>query len=153
MQGKPFKPFPESIVVLKGKNGGGNQDCHLFAVGYRFKSSPDGYLGLPESHISAYQPVHGESSFHSGLYIGCGLQLVGGILIDKGGFQFLLQVGVGRKGKSLLIFSLCIEQDQFPGNVLYLLLGIAFQLLPGTATQFIDLWVVLYPFPCTLEMR
>ena len=137
--GESFQPLFKGVVVLESQYGGGDQYCHLFAVGDCLESCPYGNFGLAETHIPAYQPIHGKFRFHSTLHICGSLQLIWCIFIYKRRFQFLLQVGVLRKCKSFLILSPGIQQNQLPGNVLYLLFGIVFQFLPCTGPKLIDL--------------
>jgi len=80
------------------------------------------------------------AGFHAHFYIGGGLQLIRGVFVNEGRLQFLLQVGVRGKGKTFLLLSFGIKQDEFPGNILYLLFGVGLQLLPGPRAQFIDSW-------------
>ena len=44
--------------MLLGKDGSGDQDCHLHAVLDCLKGGPDGDLGLAKAHIPADQTVH-----------------------------------------------------------------------------------------------
>ncbi len=122
---KLFQPFTESFVVLEGQYGGRDQYRHLFAVEDGFESSPDGDFCLSESHITANHAVHRVFFFHVLFYFLGGLELVGSILIDERGFQFVLHVVVRSEGMPFAGPALSIEFDEFLGNVFDLTLGFA----------------------------
>ncbi|MBA7592790.1 hypothetical protein ES708_34984 [subsurface metagenome] len=90
-----FESAGECLVMLQRKNGSWDEDSNLLAVSHCFKSSTDSNFCLTKSHITAYQPVHGYSMFHTILGSRCRFFLIRGILIDKRCFQLLLQVGIG----------------------------------------------------------
>lgn len=64
--------------------------------------------------------------------------MVGGILIDEGGFQLPLQEAVGTVLEPLLLAALRVEFYQVAGNILYLRLGAVFQLLPGSGAELVE---------------
>ena len=54
--------------MLQRKDGGGNQDRHLFAVAYGFESGPYRHFSLSEAYVAAHKTVHGMETLHVGLY-------------------------------------------------------------------------------------
>ena len=84
----------EVIVVLLGQDRGGHQQGHLLATHDRLEGSPDGHLGLSESHVSANESVHGLGQFHVGLGGRNGLDLIGRLLEFKAGLELPLPRGV-----------------------------------------------------------
>ena len=81
--------------MLVGKNGGGYQYGGLLAVATGFESGPNGYFRFAESHIAAYQPVHGRWLLHVTLHVFGGPGLVGCLRLNETGLQFGLQVIIG----------------------------------------------------------
>src|SRR5690554_2908896 len=70
--------------------------------------------------------------------------LVGGVFINKGGFQFGLQVGVARKGIAGFGLAPGIKGNELAGNVFDLFLGLFFHFGPGGVSQFVYLgWLAL----------
>ena len=109
--------------------------CHLLAVACSLEGSTDGYLCLAEAHIAAYETVHRAGLFHILLHLLRRLDLVGGVLIEEGAFELVLQIGVGRKGKTLLVPALGIEFDEVAGNVLDARLGTLLDALPRSCAE------------------
>ena len=72
---------------------------------------------LPKPYVAADQPVHRVRRFHIFFKVGGCFFLVGRILINKGSFQFCLQVAIGREGITLLRFTYCVKFDQVAGYV------------------------------------
>ena len=136
--GQAFQALLESLEMLIGKNGGGNEDGHLLVVRHRLESGTHGNLGLAEAYVAAYQPVHGAGAFHIRLYVGGRLALVGGILVNERRFQFPLQETVGAVLKTFLLAPLRIELYQVAGYILNLGLGTVFQFLPCAGTQLVE---------------
>ena len=133
--GKVLEPLAEGAEVLEGEHGSGHEHGGLLAVDSRLEGRPDGHLGLAEAHIAAHQAVHGSVALHVGFHGLCGLELVGGVLIDERSLELLLQIAVGTEGETLLLAALGIELDQVAGDVLELALGARLHLVPGAAAQ------------------
>ena len=76
--------------MLIGQHSGGHQHGHLFRVACSLESSTHGDFRLAESHVTAYQTVHGPCLLHICLDIIGSLQLVGGVLIEERGLQLML---------------------------------------------------------------
>ena len=124
--------------MLKRQNGCWNQHCHLFAVGYCFKSGTNRNFGFPKTHIAANEPIHRNLLFHVFLHGNGRFHLVGRVFVYKRSFQFLLKVRIGRKSETTFLASGSIQLYQFFGNVFNLQLGTVFQLLPRATSQFTD---------------
>ena len=76
--------------MLVGKNGGGYQYCHLFAIRYRFECRTYGDLCFAEAYIATNEPIHGSRLLHILLHGLHSLELVGRLFVDKGGLQLML---------------------------------------------------------------
>ncbi len=136
--GQAFQTLLESLEMLVGKDGGGNEDGNLLVVRHRLESGTYGNLGLAESYITAYQPVHGAGTFHIRLYVGSRLALVGGILVNERCFQLPLQKTVGTVLKAFLLAPLRIELYQVAGYIFNLGLGAVLQFLPRAGSQLVE---------------
>src|SRR5690554_1649069 len=80
---KLLQPLFERAVMLHGQYGGGHQYRHLLAVGDRFEGGADGHLGFSESHVAAYQSVHGRFGLHVFFYGLGGCALIGGVFENE----------------------------------------------------------------------
>ena len=120
----------EGTEMLIGKHRRWHQHSHLFTVGSSLEGSTHRYLGLTEAHITTHQTVHRLGHLHIGLHVLRGLQLIRRILIKETGLEFMLQVGVGTEGETLLTTTLGVEFDQVAGDVLDMFLRALLQFLP-----------------------
>ena len=135
--GKIFESFAEGLIMLQSQHCGWNQHRDLFVVADGFEGGPYGHLRFSESDIAANQPVHWLIQFHVFFDFGRGFELIGGILVNKGGFQSLLQIGIGAVGKTFLLQALRIQLNKVAGNVFYFALAPVFHLFPGPAAQLV----------------
>ena len=71
--------------MLVGKNGGGHEYGHLFAIRHRFECRTYGDLCFAEAHITTYEPIHGSRLLHILLHGLHSLELVGCLFVDKRG--------------------------------------------------------------------
>ena len=138
--GHSFEACLECLVMLESEDGGGYEHSYLLAVACCLEGCPYSHLRLSESYVAAHQAVHGACLFHVGLYLLCGLVLVGCVLIEEGGFQFVLQVRVGTEGKPLLAAPARIQLDEVARNVLDAFLGLLLQAVPGTRSEGRKAW-------------
>ena len=74
---------------------------------------------ITKPHISANQPVYNSGCFHIPFYGLDGLFLIGRFVVYERSLQLLLNIGIRRKSKSLLLFSPGVESYQFPDNILH----------------------------------
>ena len=95
--GKIAEPFAEGFAVLLGQQGRRAQNRHLLAGRHGLEGRADGHFGLAESHVPAYQAVHGLGILHVLLGVGDGRQLVRGFLEEERILQGLLQGRVTRE--------------------------------------------------------
>ena len=116
--------------MLVGEHGGGYEYGHLLAVDGCLEGCAYGHLRLAESHVAAHKAVHWPLFLHVGFHSLSGGKLVGRILVDKRSLKFVLQISVGREGKSFLVAARGIELDKVAGNVFELAFGALFHLLP-----------------------
>ena len=94
--------------MLIGQHSGGHQDGHLLVVGTGLESSTYSHLRLAEPHIAAHETIHRSRTFHIGLDIERGLQLVGSILVEEAGLEFVLHEAVGTESETLLLHSAAV---------------------------------------------
>ena len=128
----------EGAVVLQRKDGGRHQYGYLFAVGGGLEGGADSDLGLAEADVAADQAVHRHGLFHVLLDGLGGALLVGGVFVEERRFELLLQEAVVRVGEPGAGLAFGVEGDQFAGDVLDLVFGGLFQLLPGAGAEFVD---------------
>ena len=67
-----------------------------------------------------------------------GFGLIGRVLKDEAGLQFMLQRAVRRIGKAGLLFAGSVETDKVSSDVFDFVLGAFAQSFPSTTTQFGD---------------
>src|SRR5690606_4945574 len=127
--------------MLERKNGSGYEYRHLFAIVHGLKWGTDGHFGLSEAYIPTSEPVHGPLAFHVLFDILGGSTLVRGVLIDKGGFQFVLQIAVRTILEPLFRSAFCVQLDQVEGYFLYPRFGLVLDLFPGSRSQFVYFWL------------
>ena len=107
-----FHAVLEILVVLLGKDRGGTEHHGLVAAHDAFENGPHGHFGLAESHVPAEEHVHGNGLFH-GPFDGIdGGELVFGLHVGEGVFEFPLFRCVRSKGDSLCDFPLCINIEE-----------------------------------------
>ena len=126
------------LIMLESQHRGRHQYRYLLVVGHCLESSPDGHFRLTEAYVPTHQTVHRLVALHVRLHFLCRLQLVGCILVQEAGFQFMLQEAVGTVFKSFFLFTLRIQLNQIAGNVLNLGLRPFLDFLPCTGSQFAD---------------
>ncbi len=100
--GITLEALGEGVVMLKGEDRGGDEDCHLLWLHHGFKGGSHCHLRLAVAHISQKQSVHGGSLFHIRLYLLGAFKLILGGFEFKGGLEFALEGGVRTEGISLL---------------------------------------------------
>ena len=107
----PFEPGSKTAVVLESQD-----------------------LRLTEAHVTAHQAVHRTVALHVGLHRLGRLELIGSILVNERSLQFVLQVGVRRKGISFDRAAGGIELDQVESHLLDPLLRPVLECLPRPRT-------------------
>ena len=133
VDGQSLETVAEGVVVLEGQYGVGHKDGHLLGVAAGFEGGADGHFGLAEAHVAADEAVHGGGVLHVVLDVLGGFELVGGVLVEEGGLELLLQVAVGAVGIAARGFAFGIERDEVFGDVFDLLFGFLLEHLPGVA--------------------
>ena len=86
--------------MLKSQNRGGYKHGNLLPVIHRFKSGSDGNFSLTKTYITTHETIHWARTFHIGLYGFGGAALIWCVLVNKTGFEFVLQIGVRTKSKT-----------------------------------------------------
>ena len=135
-----FQSAGESLEVLIGQHSGRYQHGHLLRVARSLEGSTHGDFRLAKAHVATHQTVHGTRLLHICLYVVSGLQLIGGVFIEESCLQFVLQEGVWREGKTLLLATGRIQLYQVAGNVLQFLLSALLHALPLPRTQMRQTW-------------
>ena len=128
--GQILKSFAESFEMLEGQNRCGHHHGYLFGVACSFKSGAYSHLCLAETYVATHQTIHRAGAFHVGLHLGCGFQLVGGVVVKEASFQFVLHERIVTEGKSTFGAPFGIELNQVARNVFDALLGFFFQSFP-----------------------
>ena len=103
--------------MLLRQDGRRYEHRHLPSAHHRLEGTPDGHLGLAETHVAAHEPVHGPRAFHVRLHVDDGLRLIAGFGEGEGGFEFLLPGIVIGKRVAGLRFALGLDLQQFGGEV------------------------------------
>ena len=134
------KSLRKRTIMLLGQNGCWHQNRDLLAIANGFKRSAHRHFRLSKPYIATNQSVHRLRRFHISFCILHGLGLIRRILIKETRLQLHLHIIVGPKGKSLLRFSLGIQSNQLPRNVLDLFLGRLFLLIPLRTPQLVHAW-------------
>ena len=80
--------FRKSFKMLKGQNGGWDQNCDLLSVVHRFKSRANSDFRFSETYVATDQAVHRALVFHIFFYVFGRRALVRRIFINKRRFQF-----------------------------------------------------------------
>jgi len=86
--------------MLKGQNGGRYQNGDLFSVIHRFKSRANSDFRFSETYVATDQAVHRALVFHILFYVFRRGALVWRVFINKGRFQFGLQITVRIKSET-----------------------------------------------------
>ena len=106
------EPITEGLTVLLGQQGGGHQHRCLASVLNGLEHGPHGHFGLTEPDVAAHQTVHGHRSFHVGLDVFDGPELVGRLLEREGLLQLPLPGGVLGEGMAGSGDPLLVEHHQ-----------------------------------------
>ena len=131
---KGAESFHKGLEMLLRQDRRRHQDGHLLACRDGFEDGPHGHFRLAKTDVAANQTVHRRRTFHTGLDVADGFQLIFRFFIRKGFFKFLLERRIRRKSITLDDFPLGIESDEFLCQVGNGLLRLGPRLLPvGTA--------------------
>ena len=138
IDGEVLEAFGEGVEVLEGEDGGGNEYGDLLGVAYGLEGGSDGDFGLAEADVAADEAVHWCWGFHIVLDVDGGLELVGCVFVHKGGFELVLEVGVGAEGEADGGFALGVELYEVAGDVFDLFFGSLLEELPGVAAESVE---------------
>ena len=105
---KTFQSTFKGLVMLISQHGGRHQYSHLLTVASRLKSCSYGNLRLSEANIATNQTIHRSATLHIFLHFSSSFSLIGCIFIKKRCLQFMLQITVSTKGKTLFSSALRI---------------------------------------------
>ena len=132
-------PFAKGVRVLKSQDSRRNQYSDLLAIIHGFKGGTDGDFGLSESNIPTDKTVHRPLAFHVFFDIQGGFFLIRGVFKQKGGFQFVLQIGIRGVLMAFAQSSFGVDLNEVKGNFLNPGLGLLFQFFPGGRTKLEEL--------------
>lgn len=135
--GHVFETFGESSEVLVSEYGGGYEKGGLFVVGSGFEGGADSNFCFSEAYVAADEAVHGVGAFHVGFDGLCGFELVWGVVVEEGGFEFVLHEAVGTESKAFGALSGGVEADEVAGNVFYFVFCALFEVFPRAGAKFI----------------
>ena len=107
----------EGLKVLLGQDGGGHQHRHLHPVHHGLERGAQRDFRLPVPDVAADQAVHRPRPLHILLDFVDGAQLIVGLHIGEGSFQFPLPRGIGGKGPPLRGFPLGVQRQHVAGDV------------------------------------
>ena len=105
--------------MLERQDSGRHKDGNLLGVRNCLEGGPDGDFRFSKTYVTADEAVHRIRGLHIFLHSPRGLFLVRRIIVHKGRFQLLLQIGIGREGKTAGGAAFGVKLDKFFGNVLY----------------------------------
>ncbi len=128
----------EGLPVLAGQNCGGNQHRHLLAVQSRLEGGADRHLGLAVADVAADQPVEGTRSLHVGQHVADRRELVGRLLVGKGGLEFAEHAVGGGIGETFVHLPAGKDLEQLPRQFFDRRPGLDLGLVPGTAPHLVE---------------
>ena len=103
--------------MLLGEHRGGHEHGHLPAVLDHLEGAAGRHLGLAVADIAADQSVHGLLPGQVVEHLVDGLGLAAGLIVGKGLLQFAVQVTGRGKAVPLAHGPLCIDVEQFLGDL------------------------------------
>ena len=124
--------------MLKGKDCGGYKNSDLLSIVHCLESSTNGDFCFAKANISTNQSIHGLFTFHIFFYCRCCISLIGGVFIDKGCFQLVLQITIRMTLKTFFKFPFCIDLNEVKGNFFHLFLCLCFQFFPSDRPKFVN---------------
>ena len=121
--------------MLGDQQGRGHEDGGLVAVLDGLEGGAHGDFGLAVADVAGEQAVHGDGLFHVGLDLVDGDELVGGLDVGEGVFEFALPGGVGTEGVALGLLAHGVQADELLGDLVDGLLGAGLGLGPVGAAH------------------
>src|SRR5580704_14076524 len=139
--GKGGEAALEGLVMLKGEDCGGSENCDLLGVGDGFDRGAHSHFGFAVADVAAQEAIHWRGAFHVALNVGDGEVLVGSFLELEGIFKFALEVAVWRKRQAWGGFSGCVEGEELLGHVFERLSDAGLARIPAGAAEFVERWM------------
>ena len=124
--------------MLKGKDCGGHKNCDLLSIVHCLESSTNGDFCFAKANISTNQSIHGLFTFHVFFNCRCGISLIGGVFVDKGCFQLVLQITIRMTFKTFFKFPFCIDLNEVESNFFHPFLCFCFQFFPCDRSKFVN---------------
>ena len=128
--------FLETMTVLQRENSRRYQHSNLLTISDSFESCTNSYFRFSKSYITADKTVHWMWFFHILLDILCCFKLVRCILVDKGCFEFILQIAIRSECIAGCILTQRIELDELARDVLNFGFSLSLEILPCVRSEF-----------------
>ncbi len=109
----------ECFEMLETEDGCGCKHGDLLAVLHGFEGGAHGDFSFAVAHVAAEEAIHGGGGFHVVLDGADGGELVVGLVVIEGVFEFLLEFVVFGESGALGGVALGVELEQFAGHVLH----------------------------------
>ena len=135
LHGEARETLTERLVVLLGEQGRGHEHGDLFTVLHGLECGAHGDLGFAEPHVAGDETVHGDFLLHVLLHLVDGGELVGGLVVGEGLFEFALPGGVRGEGMASRSLARRVEFHQVGGDFLDGLAGAGLGLGPVAAAH------------------
>jgi hypothetical protein len=107
-----FHPSLERLLMLKGKDGRRHENRDLLAVRDRAKGGADRYFSFAVTDVTADEAIHHAAGFEVAQDLIDGLELVGGFVERKFGFELAKKRIPRRKREAGTDFSFGVELDE-----------------------------------------
>ena len=121
--------------MLKCKNRSRRQHCDLTVILDSFEGRAHGDFGFAIANVSAKQAIHRHCGFHVLLDICDRGDLIVGLVVVEGIFEFALPLRILRIVVAVRHLALCVELEQFVRHVAHGLLHARLGFCPLRATQ------------------
>ncbi len=128
----------EVLEMLLGQHRGRHQEGGLLAPHHRLEDGADRHLGLAEADVAADQPVHRAGRLHIALALDDRLELVLGLVVDKGLLELGLPRRVGPVGVALKGVPLRLDAEQLGRVIADRLVRLGLRLVPARSAQLVE---------------
>ena len=134
-EGEVGEAFGEGAIVLFGEDGGGDEDGDLFSGFDGFEGSAEGEFGFAVADVAAEEAVQGAGLLHIEFDVSGGGDLVVGVGVGEGLFEFALPGGVWGEGEAWDGLAVGLEFEEIGGEVLDGVGDFVFLFLPGGGAE------------------
>ncbi|MPM35444.1 hypothetical protein SDC9_82036 [bioreactor metagenome] len=123
--------------MLLGKDGGRSQKSYLLASHHRLEGCTKSNLRFSIADIPANEAVHDFGHLHIGLDILDTRELVCSLIKGKGGLELQLPVSILGECEAHTVLTLCVELNEMLCQILCILAGPRFLVLPALAPKLV----------------